>query len=101
MSDPSNPSAIDTAPLRGLLGSLLGETPDAQRTRIEEATKGANDLTGMIRKKKAKVTEEGKAVVNGSGQATGKRKAVAEERSIREDGKRARVEDVEEQDELA
>ena len=106
LSDPSNPSStIDTAPLRGLLGSLLGETPDAQRTRIEEATKSANDLTGMIRKKKgrdANSTGEAKVVANGNPKATGKRKAVVEEVvAIRHNGKKARVEDAGEEDELA
>jgi len=42
----------------GILGSLLGETPAAQKARIEEATKSANDLTGLIRhKKKAPMPE--------------------------------------------
>jgi len=39
-------------PLVGILGSLLGESPAQQKSRIEEATKSANDLTGMVRKKK-------------------------------------------------
>jgi len=39
-------------PLVGILGSLLGESTAQQKSRIEEATKGANDLTGMVRKKK-------------------------------------------------
>lgn len=39
-------------PLVGMLGSLLGESTAQQKSRIEEATKTANDLTGMVRKKK-------------------------------------------------
>ena len=39
-------------PLVGILGSLLGESAAQQKSRIEEATKSANDLTGMVRKKK-------------------------------------------------
>ncbi len=36
----------------GILGSLLGESPAAQKARIEEATKEANDLTGLVRHSK-------------------------------------------------
>ncbi|GAB7347653.1 hypothetical protein MBLNU459_g4519t1 [Dothideomycetes sp. NU459] len=41
-------------PLGGILGSMLGETPAQQKARIDQATKGANDLSGLIRKKPAK-----------------------------------------------
>jgi len=45
--------------LKGILGSLLGQSPAAQKARIEEVTKSANDLTGLIRhKKKAPVVHE-------------------------------------------
>ncbi|KAF2101918.1 hypothetical protein NA57DRAFT_25192, partial [Rhizodiscina lignyota] len=43
--DPSNP-------LAGILGQLLGESPVDQKARIEEATKTANDLTGLVRHRK-------------------------------------------------
>ena len=43
--------------LGGILGSILGETPAQQKARIEEATKGANDLSGMIKKKKKPAAE--------------------------------------------
>lgn len=41
---------------------MLGETPAQQKARIDQATKGANDLSGLIRKKPAKpaaATSEG------------------------------------------
>lgn len=44
--------------LGGILGSLLGESAADQKARIEEVTKGANDLTGLIRhKKKSQVSD--------------------------------------------
>jgi len=33
------------------LGSILGESPAQQKQRIEAATKGANDLTGLVKHK--------------------------------------------------
>ena len=49
------------------MGSLLGETAAQQKARIADATKGANDLTGMIRhKKKPEVPAVGASVSNGA-----------------------------------
>ncbi|GAM85847.1 hypothetical protein ANO11243_038550 [Dothideomycetidae sp. 11243] len=45
--------APDNDVLGGILGSLLGETAAQQKARIAEVTKGANDLTGLVKKKKA------------------------------------------------
>ena len=50
--------ATDENFLGGILGSILGETPAQQKARIEEATKGANDLSGMIKKKKKPAVAE-------------------------------------------
>ncbi|KAI9725532.1 MAG: hypothetical protein M1828_003020 [Chrysothrix sp. TS-e1954] len=67
--------------LSGIIGSMLGASPSAQKARIEEATKNANDLTGMIRHKKTQDSE-----------ASSKRKAASEgERS--NDSKRAKTEE--------
>lgn len=54
-------------PLRGILGAMLGESKAEQSKRLQEATAQANDLSGMIRKKKGK----GEDVIEGKG----KRKA--------------------------
>ncbi|PNS16030.1 NASP-related protein sim3 [Sphaceloma murrayae] len=40
--------------LGGILGSILGESTAEQKARIAEATKGANDLTGLVKKKAPK-----------------------------------------------
>ena len=66
--------------MNGLLGSLLGESSAAQKARIEEATKSANDLTSMIRHKKG-------ADANGSA----KRKSEADDGSSH--SKRAKTEE--------
>lgn len=35
----------------GLLAQVLGQSAGEQKARIEEATKNANDLTGLVKKK--------------------------------------------------
>lgn len=81
-------AGADEDPLRGILGSILGETPASQKARIEEAAKGANDLSGLVKRKPKK---EEAASATGSVDK-GKRKATSgtteEERS-----KRAKTED--------
>ena len=70
---------------------MLGESPAQQRARIEEASKNANDLTGLVKHKKRSKDDAPSTdtAVNGSS----KRKANA----IDEDGgsteKKAKVED--------
>ena len=81
-------------PLSGILGSILGEAPAAQKARIEEATKGANDLTGMVRHKKPRQNApaaggEPNSSVNGEG----KRKADADADEENKE-KRARTEEL-------
>jgi HAT1-interacting factor 1 len=76
-------------PLGGILVSILGESKDEQRKRVDDATKGARDLTGLVRRKKATdETEAGGSKVNG-----GKRKADAETAPQPVSDKRARVEE--------
>ncbi|TVY29559.1 NASP-related protein [Lachnellula hyalina] len=58
----------------GVLGSTLGETPEQAATRIEEAKKGANDLSGLVRRK-AKGADATPEPTNGT---NGKRKAEEE-----------------------
>jgi HAT1-interacting factor 1 len=88
--------STDEAPLGGILGSILGESAAEQQARIEEAKKGANDLTGLVRHKKRPapaVTEEAKAEPNGN--ANGKRKLGDEgDAGLESNGKRVRIEDV-------
>ncbi|KAI9675603.1 MAG: hypothetical protein M1817_000969 [Caeruleum heppii] len=93
LSNPSNTHAgsANDDPLHGILGSLLGETPVEQRKRLDEATKGARDLTGLVRRKKDDEKPEE--------QGGGKRKAEGDHEGVGEvdggmKGKKVRVEDV-------
>lgn len=78
----------ESNPLGGILGSILGESAVQQKARIEEATKSANDLTGLIRKKPAKPATQAEG--GSAAAANGKRKA-DEEPEV--NGKKAKVED--------
>jgi HAT1-interacting factor 1 len=44
-------------PLRGVLGAMLGTSKAEQAKRIQEATNQANDLSGLVKKRKAKVMD--------------------------------------------
>jgi len=101
---------LDVNPTGGILGATLGESPAEAAARIEEAKKTATDLTGLIRRKKAKpdaATPEPNAATNGT---NGKRKAegdaeLSESKKIKvnetplngaqdcDDAKQAKVED--------
>ncbi|OCK75036.1 hypothetical protein K432DRAFT_362740 [Lepidopterella palustris CBS 459.81] len=80
----------------GLLGSILGADPAAQKARIEEAAKNANDLSNLVRHKKKAPTEDPKNdSVNGSGSGSSKRKLEVEKDGERgAEGKRAKTEEV-------
>lgn len=74
-------------PLAGILGQMLGESTTEQKARIEEATKNANDLSGLVKRKKPAPTAE--AEVNGKG----KRKLDVTDAGAEVDGKRAKTEE--------
>ena len=61
------------AAVGGILGTQLGETPAEATARIEEAKKGATDLTGLVKRKKAKPTDV--ATPEPTNGTDGKRKA--------------------------
>lgn len=96
ISDPNGTGAIDGAnPLSGILGSILGETQEAQESRLAEASKSANDLTNLVKRKKPAKTEK---QIDDDGsvlQSNGKRKVDSAE--IDEElvtGKKAKMDDV-------
>ena len=64
--------------LAGVLAQAMGDTPAQQKVRIEEATKNARDLTGLVRhRKKPKMDGDSDAVTSTVDSATasnGKRK---------------------------
>ncbi|UJO22096.1 NASP-related protein sim3 [Fulvia fulva] len=67
---PAGAPGTDEDALRGVLGAMLGESKADQAKRLQEATQNANDLTGMVKKKKPKPAAA-EPVVEGKG----KRKA--------------------------
>ncbi|KAF2195787.1 hypothetical protein K469DRAFT_734242 [Zopfia rhizophila CBS 207.26] len=84
-----NPAeGIDPSVFSGLLGGLLGTDPATQKAKIEEATKSAKDVTGLVRTKKKEKAPEPAASGNGSG----KRKLEIEDDGM--NGKRAKTEEM-------
>lgn len=77
INDPTGTGTIDGSnPLSGILGSILGESPAAQKARLEEASKGATDLSNLVVKRKKPVEGEASKVSEPCRiQSNGKRKA--------------------------
>jgi hypothetical protein len=80
----------DANALGGLLGAALGETAEQTQARIEEAKKTATDLTGLVRKKKAKEEEKPELAAPAT---NGKRKAEDDAPVAAESPKKAKVEE--------
>ncbi|KAF5128283.1 NASP-related protein sim3 [Metarhizium anisopliae] len=76
--------------LGGLFGAALGESAAETQARVEEAKKTATDLTGLVRKKKAKEEEKPEPAAPAT---NGKRKAGDEVPEAAESPKRAKMED--------
>ena len=77
-----------------MLGSILGETPAQQKVRIEEATKKANDLSGLVRhKKKPKAEPSDTPVLNGKGKIKADDDNVAEANGDESERKKSRVDE--------
>jgi len=81
------------AAIRGLLGSMLGASPEEQKKQLDEAKKNANDLTGMVKRKGKDVAAAAAGVKRKADDAT-----AAENK---DKSKKARVEEAEGEDELA
>lgn len=80
-------------PLSGILGSILGESPAAQRARLEEASKGAKDLTNLIKRKKPAEDDEFNASEPDRVQSNGKRKVDLGDDEEVSTGKKAKISD--------
>ena len=97
VSDPTGTGTLDgSTPLSGILGSILGESPEEQKKRLEEASRGAKDLTNLVKRKKRSPSHE-VAVEQKPITTNGKRKAdslAEDETSV--NGKKAKVEEAEE-----
>ena len=99
INDPRGTGTLDGSnPLAGILGSMLGESPAAQKARIEEASKGANDLTGLVKKKRFAAESSHTSSQAKSVHTNGKRKASSD--MLEEDAtteKKVRMESVEDE----
>lgn len=62
----SGPAPDGADPLRGVLGAMLGASKAEQAKVLQQATSQANDLSGLVKKRKAKVVE-GESEVEGKG----------------------------------
>ncbi|KAF2135002.1 hypothetical protein P153DRAFT_380804 [Dothidotthia symphoricarpi CBS 119687] len=91
-SDPTKEQydSLDPTVFQGLLGGLLGADAATQKAKLAEATKGANDLTGLVKtKKKAKALAPAASTSADAGSS--KRKLEVEDSSAA--GKRAKTEE--------
>jgi HAT1-interacting factor 1 len=82
--------------MSGILAQVLGESNAESKARIEEATKNANDLSGLVKKKKAKpaaAVSNGATTGAGASSTNGKRK-LEEEPADGGEGKRAKTEEM-------
>ena len=66
-------AALDNNPLGGILGEMLGESPQALKARVEEASKEANDLSNLVKHKKRPTPVADAPASNA--ESNGKRKA--------------------------
>ncbi|KAK5138067.1 hypothetical protein LTR08_005865 [Meristemomyces frigidus] len=80
-------------PLRGVLGAMMGESKGQQKQLIAQATEKANDLSGLVKKKKVLKVEEASNGAAVRGESKGKRKAEDGEVGKVANGKKAKVED--------
>ena len=79
----------DPNPLSGILGTMLGESSETQKARLEEASSRANDVTNLVKRKKQLDGPTG-AEVHGP---AGKRKMGTEGTKDLHNDKKAKVED--------
>ena len=99
MNNPTGTGSVDGAnPLSGILGSILGESDTAQKARLEEASKGAKDLTGLVKRKKLSQTSSPQPAAHEPPKLNGKRKVEFNEEVIEvRTGKKARLENGDEE----
>jgi HAT1-interacting factor 1 len=88
-----NPTAPEN-PMAGLLADMLGESPAQSKARIEEATKNANDISGLVKhKKKPKVEASSGAAASQTNLATNGKRKLDESDAMETEGKKAKHED--------
>ena len=95
INDPTSTGTLDGSnPLSGILGSILGESPAAQKSRLEEASKEAKDLTNLVKRKKASNVPSPQPAADDPAKTNGKRKVEFDEETVEVGtGKKAKLED--------
>ncbi|KAF2850274.1 hypothetical protein T440DRAFT_468612 [Plenodomus tracheiphilus IPT5] len=91
-SDPTKQEfdSLDPSVMQGLLGGLFGADAATQKAKIAEATKSANDVTGLVKtKKKAKAPAP--APTSTTAASSSKRKLEVNDGGV--EGKRAKTEE--------
>ena len=75
INDPKASTTLDGLnPLAGFLGSVHGQPIEVQKTRFDEASKDANDLTNLVKRKKPIVGDTGAGPKADVSQTDSKRK---------------------------
>lgn len=83
---------VDATVFQGLLGGLLNASPEEQKKKLAEATKSANDISGLVKTKKKEKPAPAASSATGEASST-KRKLEVEDNDA--NGKRAKTEEVE------
>ena len=81
--------SIDPSVMQGLLGSIFTADSATQKAKLEEATKTANDITGLVKVKRKEKAPATPATSSHAGSS--KRKLEVEEDTT---GKRAKTEEI-------
>jgi HAT1-interacting factor 1 len=91
--------------IQGVLGSLLGTSDAEKQEKLAQVSQQANDISGMVKRKKPKTQTNGgdsgfgsatsTPAAEGSGTTLGKRKVGFADEVQDNDGKKAKVEDTE------
>ncbi|TLD18313.1 putative tetratricopeptide repeat domain protein [Venturia nashicola] len=67
--------SAENDPMAGMLAQMLGQSPAEQKAILEEAKENANDLSGLVRKKKPAASKPAADTNGSSSGGNGKRKA--------------------------
>ncbi|KAL8733171.1 MAG: hypothetical protein Q9181_003684 [Wetmoreana brouardii] len=99
IDDASKVDSNGAAPLAGILGSILGVSPAAQRERLDEAAKGATDLSNLVKRRKP-VSNAISTTSDAESAKTGSKRKVVFAEEVREVGigKKPRLSDGDEDD---
>ncbi|KAJ4347352.1 uncharacterized protein N0V89_011293 [Didymosphaeria variabile] len=84
--------AVDPTVFQGLLGGLLGADPATQKAALAEATKSANDISGLVKTRKKEKPAPAASSSSAGAASSSKRKLKDEDDEA--NGKRAKTEEI-------